>query len=95
LKHLREVPTEEAKEFAQKNNLSFMETSALDASNVEAAFQQIITDIYHLTSRPAVTDGGTAPVAVEGEKAKVDKIDLRQTSDSTAPASGAKKPCQC
>jgi small GTP-binding protein len=64
LKHLREVPTEEAKEFAQKNGLSFMETSALDASNVEAAFQSIITQIYHLTSRPIVTDGSTA-VAVD------------------------------
>lgn len=36
LKHLRAVPTEEAKAFAAENNLNFIETSALDASNVEA-----------------------------------------------------------
>lgn len=64
LRHLRAVPTEDAKQFASKsyptvesdlgtlesadgragdNNLSFIETSALDASNVELAFQNILT----------------------------------------------------
>ena len=43
LRHLRAVPTEEAKTFAKENNLSFIETSALDASNVEGAFQNILT----------------------------------------------------
>ena len=59
LRHLRAVPTEEAKQFASAsdglfprppqltsagdNNLSFIETSALDASNVELAFQNILT----------------------------------------------------
>lgn len=43
LKHLRAVPTDEAKAFATENNLSFIETSALDASNVESAFQTILT----------------------------------------------------
>ncbi|KAI0736826.1 GTPase [Fomitopsis betulina] len=50
LKHLRAVPTDEAKTFATENNLSFMETSALDASNVESAFQTILTDIYRIVS---------------------------------------------
>lgn len=43
LRHLRAVPTEEAKLFSQENGLSFIETSALDASNVENAFQNILT----------------------------------------------------
>ncbi|KZO95124.1 GTPase [Calocera viscosa TUFC12733] len=50
LKHLRAVLTEEAKQFAMENGLSFIETSALDASNVESAFQQILTDIYRIVS---------------------------------------------
>ncbi|KAI0927921.1 Ras- protein Rab-11B [Taiwanofungus camphoratus] len=50
LKHLRAVPTEEARTFAAENNLSFIETSALDASNVEGAFQTILTDIYRIVS---------------------------------------------
>ena len=47
LRHLRAVPTEEAKQFSEKNTLSFIETSALDSTNVEAAFQNILTEIYH------------------------------------------------
>ncbi|KAL8296743.1 hypothetical protein RB597_006049 [Gaeumannomyces tritici] len=43
LRHLRAVPTEEAKAFASENHLSFIETSAFDASNVELAFQNILT----------------------------------------------------
>jgi Ras-related protein Rab-11A len=69
LKHLRAVPTEEAKSFSgtsrlspflrrlthiltvtAENGLSFIETSALDASNVESAFQTILTDIYRIVS---------------------------------------------
>ncbi len=43
LRHLREVPTEEAKAFSETNKLSFIETSALDSTNVELAFQNILT----------------------------------------------------
>ena len=43
LRHLRAVPTDEAKAFAERNNLSFIETSALDSTNVEQAFHQILT----------------------------------------------------
>jgi len=50
LKHLRAVPTDEAKAFAAENDLSFIETSALDASNVESAFQTILADIYRIVS---------------------------------------------
>jgi len=58
LRHLRAVPTEEAKAFAEKNNLSFIETSALDATNVEAAFQNILTEIYRIVSHKAMATGG-------------------------------------
>uniref|UniRef100_A0A9L0IMN0 small monomeric GTPase n=1 Tax=Equus asinus TaxID=9793 RepID=A0A9L0IMN0_EQUAS len=45
LRHLRAVPTDEARAFAEKNGLSFIETSALDSTNVEAAFQTILTEL--------------------------------------------------
>ncbi|KAK4702849.1 armadillo repeat-containing protein 8, partial [Phenoliferia sp. Uapishka_3] len=54
LRHLRAVPTEEAKAFSQENGLSFIETSALDASNVENAFQNILTEIYRIVSSKAL-----------------------------------------
>ncbi|XWS35485.1 hypothetical protein CRYUN_Cryun20dG0001500 [Craigia yunnanensis] len=43
---LRAVPIEDAKEFAQRESLFFMETSALEATNVESAFLTILTEIY-------------------------------------------------
>jgi Ras-related protein Rab-11A len=54
LKHLRAVPTEEAKNFSAENGLSFIETSALDGGNVEAAFQNILTGEH---PSPANIDG--------------------------------------
>ncbi|KAI8906270.1 ras family-domain-containing protein [Gorgonomyces haynaldii] len=54
LKHLRAVPTEEAKEFANTNSLSFIETSAMDGANVETAFQNILTEIYKVVSNKAL-----------------------------------------
>ena len=43
LKHLRAVQPEAARQFAEKQGLNFMETSALDSTNVERAFQDILT----------------------------------------------------
>lgn len=34
--------------FAEKHGLSFLETSALDSSNVELAFQTILTGDYNI-----------------------------------------------
>eukprot|EP01027_Heterolobosea_sp_BB2_P002056 GEZU01003094.1.p1 GENE.GEZU01003094.1~~GEZU01003094.1.p1 ORF type:complete len:183 (-),score=41.17 GEZU01003094.1:26-574(-) len=42
LKDLRAVSTEEAKDFAEKNSLYYIETSALDASNVNKAFETLL-----------------------------------------------------
>merc|ERR1712146_129827 len=54
LKHLRAVPTEEAQKFAEENDLSFIETSALEAENVDDAFTTILTKIYHIVSQKQV-----------------------------------------
>ena len=42
---LRAVPTEEAKLFAEENKFAFIETSALDSTNVDAAFSSINANI--------------------------------------------------
>lgn len=60
LRHLRAVPIEEAKGFAEKNGLSFLETSALDSSNVELAFQTILTAIYRIVSQRQMTGQGSS-----------------------------------
>lgn len=51
LKHLRAVPTEEAASFAEKNNLSFIEASALDANNVDTAFENVLKDVYSILNQ--------------------------------------------
>ncbi|RVD80641.1 uncharacterized protein DFL_008535 [Arthrobotrys flagrans] len=64
LRHLRAVTTDEAKAFAAENHLSFIETSALDASNVELAFQNILTEIYRIVSSKVLPEneaGGSIP----------------------------------
>ncbi|KAF5184132.1 Ras-related protein rgp1 [Thalictrum thalictroides] len=51
---LRTVSTEDAKEFAQRENLFFMETSALEATNVETAFLTVLTEIYRIISKKSL-----------------------------------------
>eukprot|EP00112_Aurelia_sp_Birch-Aquarium-sp1_P013860 Seg2964.1 transcript_id=Seg2964.1/GoldUCD/mRNA.D3Y31 product="Ras-related protein Rab-11A" protein_id=Seg2964.1/GoldUCD/D3Y31 len=65
LRHLRAVPTEEAKAFAEKHGLSFIETSALDSTNVEMAFRNILEEIYHIVSQKQIRETGPemAPVS--------------------------------
>ncbi|ESQ39737.1 hypothetical protein EUTSA_v10001212mg [Eutrema salsugineum] len=48
----RQVSTEEAKSFAERENLLFMETSALCATNVEEGFTNVLTQIYHNVTSP-------------------------------------------
>jgi hypothetical protein len=38
----------DAKKFSEKHDLSFIETSALDSTNVEQAFMTILTGTYHI-----------------------------------------------
>ncbi|RWW31584.1 hypothetical protein GW17_00003772 [Ensete ventricosum] len=51
LKDAREVSTAEGKTLAEAQGLFFMETSALDSSNVATAFQTVVEEIYHTVSR--------------------------------------------
>ena len=63
LRHLRAVPADTASSFCEKEGLSFIETSALEATNVEQAFQRILTEIYHIVSKKALAseEGVAAP----------------------------------
>eukprot|EP00727_Mastigamoeba_balamuthi_P005909 m51a1_g1938 putative ras-related protein rab-11b (226) ;mRNA; f:923824-924735 len=60
LLQLREVPGDEARAFAERNRLSFIETSALDATNVEEAFAQTMEAIHATVSK---SSAGTDAVA--------------------------------
>lgn len=48
LKHLREITAEVGRSLAEKHNYSFIETSALDNTNVGEAFNNLLVDIFKL-----------------------------------------------
>jgi len=81
LKHLREISEERATSFCEEHGLNLVETSAKDNSNVEFAFQKLITEIYHEIIRKNVleSDSGTLLIHTpkpnslnEGEERRVD-----------------------
>ncbi|KAK2982196.1 hypothetical protein RJ640_024941 [Escallonia rubra] len=65
LKHLRAVATEDAQGFAEKEGLSFIETSALEALNVEKAFQTILAEIYRIISKKSLSSDEPAPTSIK------------------------------
>jgi len=60
----REVPTNDAMAFAQKNKLSFVEASAKDNHGVTEAFEKLINEIYKQVNAPT-TGGSTDPESYE------------------------------
>ena len=73
LRHQQQVDVEDAKDFAEDNNLAFIETSARDATNVDLAFETILIEIYRIVrknldagkydpDRPAPSLLNTAPI---------------------------------
>lgn len=54
LKDAREVTTAEGKSLAETQGLFFIETSALDSSNVAAAFQTVVKEIFNILSRKVI-----------------------------------------
>ncbi|XP_054035459.1 ras-related protein Rab-11A [Dryobates pubescens] len=77
LRHLRAVPTDEARSFAEKNGLSFLETSALDSTNVETAFHNILSEIYHSVSQRQISTG--QPEAELGPSSTIEPIQVLPT----------------
>ncbi|KAK1353088.1 RAB GTPase-like [Heracleum sosnowskyi] len=51
LEDIRDVSVEEGKNLAEEEGLFFIETSALDATNVNTAFENVIRAIYNNISR--------------------------------------------
>ncbi|KAK3297735.1 ras family-domain-containing protein [Chaetomium fimeti] len=76
-RHLRAVPTEDGKNFASENGLSFIETSALEATNVDLAFQNILTSIYQIVSSKSLAEEG-ADVGKKFDPREGNNISLSQ-----------------
>ncbi|KAK6014900.1 Ras family protein, partial [Ostertagia ostertagi] len=72
LRDTRKIPQEMAKKFADDHGLTFIETSALDSTNVEKAFTQVLTKIYR---------AGTANIR-NGDVGGVD-LSINPTAENT------------
>ncbi|EPS69801.1 hypothetical protein M569_04963, partial [Genlisea aurea] len=66
LENLRQVSLEDAKDFAQRENLFFMETSALDATNVDPAFSTLLKEIYRLNTKKSLVANESEAAAAGG-----------------------------
>lgn len=74
LRHLVAVSTEDGKSFAERESLFFMETSALEATNVDSAFAEVLTQIHRIVSKKAMETGDDA--AASAVPSKGEKIDV-------------------
>ncbi|XP_031112880.1 ras-related protein Rab11C-like [Ipomoea triloba] len=78
LNHLRAVSEQDGQALAEKEGLSFLETSALEAVNVEKAFQTILVETYHIISKKALAAEEAAKAAAlpgQGTTINVDSSD--------------------
>lgn len=57
----------------RKEGLSFFETSALDATNVDKAFNQILRDIYEQMSKKPMDSYATGPEVRGGAQIDISK----------------------
>lgn len=81
----REVTKEAANSFASKNECGFIETSAMDCSNVENAFETILKNIVQRTMKSP--EGMSDKYSFQDKTRKVEK----SQRDSLAP----RKSCLC
>ncbi|TXG48769.1 hypothetical protein EZV62_024644 [Acer yangbiense] len=73
--HLRAVSMEDAKALAERENTFFMETSALESLNVENAFTEVLTQIYHVVSQKALDIGNDPAALPKGQTINVGSKD--------------------
>lgn len=75
LRHLWAVSTDDATSFAERENIFFMETSALESINVEKAFTEVLTQIYRVVSKNTLEAGEESAVLPKGQTINVDNKD--------------------
>jgi Ras-related protein Rab-11A len=86
LQHLREITTGDGKSFAQKHGCYFIETSALDSTNIELAFETVVTEIYNSSYSASISGKEQSSVS---PAIKLDYV--LQTGEENV----MKKDCKC
>lgn len=81
LNHLRSVPEEDGQAFSEKEGLSFLETSALEAVNVEKAFHTTLSEIHHTVRKKALAAQESA--SANGRSMQGTTINVAESSTAT------------
>ncbi|KQK10572.1 hypothetical protein BRADI_2g54950v3 [Brachypodium distachyon] len=81
LNHLRSVPEEDSQAFSEKESLSFLETSALEAINVEKAFHTVLSEIHQIVSKKALAAQESA--SANGRSMQGTTINVAEPSTNT------------
>eukprot|EP00347_Sterkiella_histriomuscorum_P005301 403357125 len=91
LKHLRAVKFEDAQKLAQTYQIPFIETSALNSMNVDAAFMNLINEIYRLTLAGKFDYGFMGGGVSNNQSTDQQDDDQSQNGDATAGGQKNKK----
>ncbi|KAJ3429177.1 ras-related protein rab11 [Anaeramoeba flamelloides] len=73
----REVLTHEGTNFAEENNLNFIETSAKEATNVEYAFLSILTDIFEKNKKKELSTTENVKTVSSSKQIKLEERDFK------------------
>ncbi|XP_039070970.1 ras-related protein RABA5e-like [Hibiscus syriacus] len=79
LKSTREVSLDEGKRLAKSEGLFFTETSALDSTIVEAAFEIVIREIYNNVSRRVLSSDSYKAELTNSMVSLVNDDELKQS----------------
>eukprot|EP00029_Vermamoeba_vermiformis_P003907 TRINITY_DN14441_c0_g1_i1.p1 TRINITY_DN14441_c0_g1~~TRINITY_DN14441_c0_g1_i1.p1 ORF type:complete len:241 (-),score=80.49 TRINITY_DN14441_c0_g1_i1:92-778(-) len=91
LQSARQVSTQEGKDFAAKNGLSFIETSAKTGAQVDSAFAKIIQEIYKAQTAKLQVKKDSA-VAEPAKPKEGNVIKLKPEDEPADGTDGANKP---
>ena len=101
LEHLRAVKKDVADRFARENGLSFLETSALEKTNVDKAFDWLVKSIYEVVVSGPI-ESGAKPAPKGGKNVQpitMKSTDAKQSGGTATGAGGEAKPaggkCSC
>jgi small GTP-binding protein len=85
LEEKRAVKTEEGGEFAEKQKIGFVETSAKNNTNIESAFNRLVTEIFETLDKVGDDDEEAKPVGKVITKDPIENIHINTKKKKEEP----------